>query len=945
MPDWKPALTPQLATLKLTPAREREILEELSQHLDEIYRERRATGASHDEAVRGALDELEERGEPRLLARGLAPLRQAAVVPVPPPPGAPSGPWLSGVTRDLAYAVRTVAHGGGWTLAVVLLLALGIGASTALFSATDALLFAPVSVDDPDSLVRLRWTGRNDATTEHDEYGFSRPGPDGQRVWGSFSYPIFQHLAAEGAGVAELFASAPFSQTNLVIDAQAELASGMGVTGNYFSVLRVRPRLGRILTPDDDTPAASPVGVITWRYWQSRFGADPSAIGKAIRANGMPLVIVGVLPPEFHGVEEPLREPPDIFFPLARDAEMRASTGRSETSLLTTPTAWWLQVMGRLRPDATPDTVHARLDGAFQRAARAGLDAYLASLTPDERGSAENRNLRDIPRLLVEPGRRGLYDVEEDAITSAVMLNAVVALVLLIICANVANLMLSRAIVRRKEIAVRLSLGATRGRLIAQLLAESLVLAAIGAALGLVVAWWGVGLLPEPVSAVSVFHWRTFMFMAAATVVTSLLFGVVPAVRTTDVNVNSGLLEAGRRAVPRRSVLARALLVVQVALSLVLLISAGLFLQTLVQLRRVDPGFDTRNLLLVRVMPQASGYDVPRSLALYRTLLERLEGIPGVRGVALAQPALLTGSVSTTSFYLSGKPVPADPRDRNGREIHRVVVSPEFFKVLGIPILKGRGIASGDHADAPRVAVINEAAARRFLSGEDPIGQRFGTSPDRTGEAEIVGLARDAKYSDVREPAPPTMYVSYVQAPRATAVFMLRTQGTADAVTGRVRDVVRRVDPNLPLVSVMTQQQAIERRLAQERLFAQACSLFGGIALLLASVGLFGLMSYNVARRTAEMGVRMALGAQRRTVVQMILAESMWLVGIGIVAGLALTAVASRLIAAMLFGVPPYHVGTIAAAAALLVLVCAAAAYLPARRASLVDPLIALRYE
>jgi predicted permease len=719
----------------------------------------------------------------------------------------------------------------------------------------------------------------------------------------------------------------------------------MGVSGNYFSVLRVRPRLGRTFTREDDGATSPPVGVISWRYFQSRFGGDPAALGKVIQANGLPLTIVGVVPPGFHGVQEPLREPPDIFFPLALDAEMRASTGRSDGSLLTTPTAWWLQVMGRLRPDATAAGVHARLDGVFQRSARAGLDEYLNSLTEEERGAAENRNLRDIPRLLVDSGRRGLYDVQQDAIASAVMLNAVVALVLLIICANVANLMLSRAIIRRKEIAVRLSLGATRGRLIGQLLIESLVLSAIGAALGLAVAWWGVGLLPEPASAVSVFHWRTFAFMAASTVLTTLLFGIVPAVRTTDVKVNSGLLESGRRAVPRRSVLGRSLLVVQVALSLVLLVSAGLFLQTLVQLRRVDPGFDTRNLLLVSVMPQASGYDMPRSLALYRTLLEQFQSVPGVRGVALTQPALLSGSVSTTNFYAAGQPVPADPRNHEGHEIHRVVVSPEFFKVLGIPILRGRGISPGDHSDAPRIAVINEAAATRFLPGEDPIGQRFGTSPDRTGEIEIVGLARNAKYSDVREPAPPTMYVSYLQAPRATAVFALRTHGTPDAVAGRVGDVVRRVDPNLPLVSVMTQHQAIERRLAQERLFAQACSLFGGIALLLASVGLFGLMSYSVARRTAEMGVRMALGAQRRSVVRMIMVESMWLVGIGLVAGLALTAVASRLIATLLFGVPPYHLGTIAGAAALLVTVCAAAAFLPARRASLVDPLVALRYE
>ena len=944
MPDWTSALASQLAALKLSPEREREIIEEVSQHLDEIYSERRAGGATHDESVRGALEELEEFDERRLLTRGMKPLRQASANRAPGP-GTPGDPWLRGVTRDLAYAVRTVVRGGGWTAVILLLLALGIGASTALFSATDALLFAPLSVKDPDTLVRFRWTGRNDAATEHDEYGFNRPGADGQRVRGSFSYPLFQQLAADGASAVELFASAPYSDTNLVIDGQAELASGLGATGNYFSVLGVRARIGRVFTPEDDRAMSAPVGVISGRYWRSRFGADPAAVGKVIRANGVPLTIVGVLPPEFRGVREPLGEAPDIFFPLALDAQMRASTGRSQPSLLTTPTAWWLQVMGRLRPDATAAGVHAMLDGVFQRTARAGLDQYLGSLSEEERGAAENRSLRDIPRLLVDSGRRGLYDVEEDAIASAVILTAAVALVLLIICANVANLMLSRAIVRRKEIAVRLSLGATRGRLVRQLLTEALVLAAIGAALGMLVAWLGVGLLPEPASSVSVFHWRTFAFAAVAAVLTSLLFGIVPAIKTTEVNVNAGLIESGRRVAARRSVLGRSLLVIQVALSLVLLVSAGLFLQTLAQLRRVDPGFDTRNLLLLRVMPRASGYDVPRGQELYRTLLERLAGIPGVRGVALSQPALLSGGVSSTSMYVAGKPAPADPRNREGHEINRLVVSPEFFEVIGIPILRGRGLTARDHAEAPRVAVINETAAKTYLPGEDPIGKRFGTSPDRTGEIEIVGLARDAKYSDVREPAPPTMYVNYLQAPRAAAVFELRTERAPEALAGRVRDVVRRIDPNLPLASLMTQRQAIERRFAQEKLFAQACSLFGGIALLLASVGLFGLMSYSVARRTAEMGVRMALGAQRRTVVQMIMAESMSLVGIGLLAGFALTLVASRLIAALLFGVPPYHPGTIAAAAALLVVVSAAAAYLPARRASLVDPIVALRYE
>ncbi|HVL68625.1 MAG TPA: ABC transporter permease [Vicinamibacterales bacterium] len=942
MPDWKQPLASRLASLRLSPTREREILEELSQHLDDVYRERRLAGASHEDALRGALDEIDER---ELLAGELGRLRQARRLPPPPPPGAAGTHWFRDVVQDVAYGTRTLLHARGWTLVVVLLLALGIGANTALFTATDTLLFSAVPVEEPETLVRLRWTGKNDAVNDRSEYGFNRPLPDGARVGSSFSYPVFQELARSAAGMADLFAGAPVAQLTVVADTQAEVASGFAATGNYFQVLGIHARAGRLFTPDDDAAGATPVVVISSRYWRSRFGGDPAVVGRVIRANDLPVTIIGVAPAGFSGVQRTLDEPPDIWFPLSLDAQMKASTGRAADSALARPTTWWLQVMGRLQPGATPAQVQAKLDAVFQHTARAGLQGYLESLTEQQRSTSANRNRRDVPHLLVDSARRGLYDVDDRARTSATILNAVVIVLLLIICANVANLVLARAMTRRKEISVRLSLGATRGRLLRQLFTEALVLAAAGAACGVLVAYYGVRLLPEPASAVDIFRGRTLLFTALAAVLTSLVFGALPALRATRVDVNTGLKETARSISGRRSVLARTMLVLQVALSLVLIVGAGLFLQTVEHLRRVDVGFDPDNLLLVRITPRLAGYDLPRTTALYGTLLERFAAVPGVRGATLSQPALLSGNISSTDIYVDGAAAPAGDTAAGGNEIYYLTVAPTFFDVMGMPIVRGRPLLDSDNRSAPRVAVINETAARQFFGTADPIGRRFGSEPDRTAETEVIGVVRDARYANLREPVPPTMYMTYLQAPRSAVVFELRTATDPLALSSAVREAVRQVDPNLPLTEITTQRQRIEERLAQEKLFAQAYALFGGIALLLASIGLFGLMSYNVTRRTAEMGLRMALGAQRRHVIEMVMRESLTLVAAGVITGIAIATFAGRLIRSLLFNMPPHHVPTLLAAVAVMGMVSALAAYLPARRASRVDPVVALRQE
>lgn len=843
--------------------------------------------------------------------------------------------------KDLRHAARMLLHAKGWTAVIVVSLALGIGANTALFSMLNALLLTKVPVKDPDTLVRLRNAGRNDMVTDSSDYGFTRRGPDGRGMRTTFSYPMFQQFVSANRTLSDLFACAPLGRVNVVVDGQAEIATAFISTGNYYGVLGVSARLGRTIVPDDDRPAAPPVAVISSKYWHSRFGTDPSAVGKTVRVNDVPVTIVGVISPGFTGVQQPVGDPPDVSVPLALDSRLNTRPGPPR---LSQPTYWWLQVMGRLKPGVTPGQVQGNFDGVFQQTARAGLDAYLKSLSESERMTASNRSRADVPRLLVEPGGRGVYDVNTNELRSVVILSVVVGLVLLIVCANVANLLLSRATTRQRELSVRLALGATRQRLIRQLLTESLLLASIGGALGVLVAYWGRQALPGARTEMASLDWRILAFVLLVTGITGIVFGIAPALRGTGTPVNAALKEASRNVMGPRSVLGKSLLIVQVAISLVLLVGAGLFLRTLTNLRHVDVGFNPQNLLLFRVTPQLNRYDETHIATLYREMMERLGTVPGVRGVALSQPALLSGSVSSTSIFVQGRVYPVTREDLDNT-INRLIVSPGFFDVMQIPVLAGRGFTERDDANAPKVVVINQTAARKYFPDRSPIGQRFGTSVETAGQFEIVGVLRDVKYNSVRDAVPPTMYVPYRQGRLGNAVFEVRTAVDPTSVMGGIREAVRQIDPNVPLMDVSTQIEQVERRFAQEKVFAQAYTLFGSLALLLASVGLFGLMSYNVARRTNEIGIRMALGAQRQDVLRLVIGESLVLVAIGVVVGLGVAIAASGLVEKLLFGVPPTDVPAMLLATGLLVLVSALAGYLPARRASRVDPMVALRYE
>ena len=842
--------------------------------------------------------------------------------------------------RDLRLAARMLVQAKGWTAVVLLSLALGIGANTALFSAINGLLLKKLAVKDPDTLVRFRHVGANQVRTDVLLYGFTAPDARGRQVEPTFSYPMYEQFVADNRTLADLFACAPLGRVNVVVNGQAEIASGFLSTGNYFQALGVGARLGRTLTPADDRPTAAPAAVISHKYWMSRFGGNPSVVGTPAIVNNIPVTIVGVLPPEFTGVEQVVADAPDVSLPLALEPQLNAGLNAPQ-SLVSRPTFWWLHVVGRLKPGATAEQVQANFAGVFQHTAVTGFHAYLASLSSVERARLSPKDGSETPELRVDSSSRGIYDVTTTDRRAMTVLTAVVALVLLIVCANVANLLLTRATVRQRELSVRLALGATRARLVRQLLTESLLLAAIGGALGLIVGRWGQALLPGAPGQPSPLDWRVLAFVIGITAATGILFGVAPALRSTRTDVNSALKETNRNVAGSRSVLGKTLVIGQVAISLVLLSGAGLMLRTLQNLRHVDIGFNPRNVVLFQVSPALNRYDGQRELLLYDRIRERLRAIAGVRAVSWSNPSLMSNRRFSGSIFVQGRAYAPGQREA----ISAVIVSPTFFDTMEMPLLAGRGFTPRDDASAPSVVVINEAAARRYFPNESPIGRRVGSSAAESGQREIVGILRDAKYNSVRDAPLPTMYVPSLQRPQGSTTFQVRTAGDPLSSIGSIREAVRQVDPTLPIINVTTQIEEVERRFLQERVFAQAYTLFGGLALLVSSVGLFGLMSYSVARRTSEIGIRVALGARRQDVLALVMRESMVLVAAGVAIGLGGAMPASRLVSTLLFGLGANDPSTMAAAIAVMVMVATLAGYLPARRALTINPIAALRYE
>jgi len=857
---------------------------------------------------------------------------------------------MTTLIHDLRYGLHMLWKHPGFTAVAVLTLALGIGANTALFSVVDAVLLKKLPVKDPDRLVLLRQT--------YDPEKFSPGGYNGSnprdRATGlvngtSFPFQSFDRLRKERAALTDVIA---FSRIDLNLNSsgQAESVGAQVVSGNYYYTLGVPPVEGRLINDADDNTNSNPVAVISHRYWLTRFGGEKQVIGKSVNLNNRPFTIIGVTPAGFEGVGE-LGARVDVTIPLAWEPQ----TSGPQTMMRGGAGIWWLRLMGRLQPGATREQAQASLANAFQQSVAEHRQALQARATTPLRPLGP----QDYPRLSVDPGSQGEMIVRRSYQKPLRLLLGVVALVLLIACANVANLLLARATSRRKEIAIRLAMGAGRWRLIRQLLTESVLLSLIGGAAGVFLAnWIMTGLFAVPswggraMETVNPqLDWRVLGFTLAVCTFTGLLFGLAPAIRSSRVDLTPTLKEAGRTsAAVGRSWLSKALVVVQVSVSVLLLIGAGLLIRSVRNLQHVDVGFNTQNLLLFSVEPGLQGYREARLVELYQKLFSRLEAVPGVESVTASRVPLLSFAASTSSVFFPGAALDSDGTPTSAGDTKLLTVRENFLDTMQIPLLVGRSLGAQDDARAPKVAVVNQMFAQKYFPNDNVIGKRFSLDPTKPGEIEIVGLAKDAKYTSQRDQIEPTAYTPWQQSLRSMrgSTIELRTQGDPANYVTAVREAVREVDSNLPVNDVQTQVDQANETLAMERLFAKLLSLFGVLAQLLAAVGLYGLMAYSVSQRTHEIGVRMALGATRGTVMKMVLQQGMLLTVIGVVVGLggayALTGYLESL-TTMLFGVEPRDPMTFVVIAVVLGLIALVACLVPARRATKVDPVVALRYE
>ena len=854
--------------------------------------------------------------------------------------------------QDLRYGLHMLARNPGFTLVAVLTLALGVGANTALFSVMDAVLLKKLPVKDPDRLVLFSSIStREFSPGSHN--GSNRTDPvTGLNTRTSFPYQSFARLREQRGPLTDLIAFGSVA-LNVNVESQPDVADGQAVSGNYFEVLGVPAFLGRTINETDDNAAATAVAVLSHRYWLRRFGGNREVVGRQINLNNVAFTIAGVAPPGFDGTMQ-VGSSQDVYIPIAWEPQV---TG--ERSMMKGAGVWWLRLIGRLKPGATIEQARATLENTFQQSViehRMARQDQAKTLGQKAIGPLDPK---DYPRLGADSGSQGEMNMRQFYARPLKLLLGVVALVLLIACANVANLLLVRASSRKKEIAVRLAMGASRWRLIRQLLTESLLLALLGGGLGVLFALW----LKDGLLAVT--DWsgremtglnprldlRVLGFTMGLSLLTGIIFGLVPAFRATRLDLTPALKDSGRSSsTASRSLLTKSLVVAQVSLSLLLLIGAGLLVRTLLNLQHVEMGFNARNLLLFTVEPRLIGYKDERLANLYQQMSQRIEAVPGVQSVTFSRMPLLSFSSYNSSFYLSGARAAPDGRVPSSGNVYLHQVRENFLESMAIPLLSGRGLTAHDDAHAPKVAVVNQTFARAFFPNQNPIGKRFGFDSDKTSEIEIVGLARDAKYTSQREETPPTAYLSWLQELRVvgSATFEVRTTGDPKAAITSIRQAVREVDGNLPLKDIKSQIEQADETLSMERLFAKLLSLFGLLAQQLASIGLYGVLAWSVSQRTHEIGIRVALGASRGNVLKMILKQGMTLTLIGVALGLAGAYVLTKYLESlttMLYGVQPRDPLTYGVTAALLTLVALVACFVPARRATKVDPMVALRYE
>ena len=827
--------------------------------------------------------------------------------------------------QDFRLALRSLRRAPAFSIIVVLTLGLGIGANTAIFSLMDQVLLRMLPVKDPQNLVLLDGRGPFAGRTTNDMV---------------FSVPMFRGLDAGSRSVVEgLFARFDTAAT-MAVGRQSERIFAELVSGEYFRLLGVNAVLGRTLGPDDDrTPSAHPVVVLSHGFWQRRFGGNPNVLNQDIRINDHPMTIVGVAAPRFVGVET--TSPADLFVPLMMKAELTPTWNDLDS--------WrsrWITVMGRLKPGVSEEQASAAMNVVYRQLLREDLKT-LQRVPP---GTFRERFLAK--NLTVLPGHKGRSNLRQQFSTPLIVLMGMVGLVLLIACANVANLLLARAASQQREVAIRLALGAGRWRVVRQRLTESFVLALGGAIVGVLFAWWTTSVLidtlpfqravltlsadPDP---------RVVLFAIAVSALTAFLFGLAPAFQATKPTLTSALKEeVGSVAGGGRSARVRkGLVVAQVALSVLLLAGAGLFARSLYNLRTLNPGFVTDNLLQFSIDPALSGYSTERSMSLFSQLQDQLSALPGVTSVAAAVVPAMTESMWSSTVNVQGY------ERKEGEDTNPAVnaVAPGYFATMGMPLVIGRDFRASDAAGAPQVAIVNEKMAKYFWGTENPIGKRFGWGrDDGTYPLEVIGVVRDSKFATLRAEVPRFVYTPYAQQEALdTMTFYVRVHPDTGGLPATVRQVVQRLDPNLPIFDMKTMEAQVDESLFLERLVASLSMLFGALATALAAVGLYGVMSYTVSRRTREIGIRMALGAARTSVMWMVLREVATMAAAGIVLGLPVAIGVSRFVQSQLYGLSPTDPLTLALSTVILSSVAMFAGYVPARRATRVDPMQALRYE
>ena len=835
--------------------------------------------------------------------------------------------------KDVRYAVRILAAQPFFTAMAALSLALGLGANTAIYSFMDAILVRSLPVRNPESLVVFNWHAQEHPPVIHSSSGSRWKEPELGWTSGNLPYRFYDELRAGNPVFSSVFGFTLGQKLNIQIHSQADLALAAYVSGEYFGGIGVPPAAGRLIDTGDDHEGAPLIAALSYGYAQRRFGDPAKAIGQQMLINSNPFTIVGVAAPEFFGVNA--QRPIEVFVPLHTSILLESIYSFDPHAKYTDNTSYWLQMMARLKPGVSRERAQAAMVPLFRHFA--------------DSAAVNAREHANLPLLILKDGAGGLDFLRRRYSRPLYLLMTLVGLILAIACANIANLLLARATARRREMALRLSLGAGRLRIVRQLLTESLLLSLVGGALGVAIGKWGIRALTllmangqQNFTLYAGLNWHVLLLTLGLSVATGALFGLAPALQSTQVDLVSALKQT-RSGDRKRSLrgfrvsLSQALAVAQIAISLLLLVAAGLFVRTLGNLHSVSIGFNKENVLLVDLNPRQAGYQGAALMRFYDGLLSRFRAIPGVRAATLSNYAMVSDSETSTDAKVPGKVI-AD----NSTDV--LNIGPRFFSTMQIPILLGREIDDRDLAGSQPVAVVNEVFARHFFANENPVGRRFTLGGL---DIEILGVSRDSRLISLKDAVLPTAYVAYTHNPRQSLemVYELRAAGDPLGLAAAVRRIVHETDDRVPIAGLQTQNASIEATIGQERTFATLCTCFALLAAVIAFVGLYGLMAYRVARRTNEIGIRMALGAERPRLLWMVLRDALALASIGLAIGLPAAFATTRFVGSFLFQMKPNDPLALAAAAAALLAAAALAGYGPAWRASRVDPWTALRDE